>query len=586
MIQRSQLLSTQLFAFALAASIPLVGCSKEEDVSQTPVPTPTVQAKLPSGQIAQSPGNGQPVANMQNQGKGDTGVNDARETMHDMLPPDTILWMEFESFDELAKAFEMTVGESLDGVQGPSNPEAALDLLRMMGMPVDRLHRDQPFGVALSLELGVQEPKFSLMVPMSNPVKTAEELSASSPMAKAVAQGDYVLISNRTLIDSDGPTAQAFAGTRGDSLFGLRVDVARLMDRYGADFRTTMEGLKNLPALSGNGSPARQMGTNAAEKVVATLANGIKTISLRMDLGEKDFEMELLASLRSGSVLSELGSNGGQDLEGMLRYVDIQNDEFMVGVARKQAIQFLGDPIAELFDELAIQNGSDSLIPAYQAALAHITGESVNMALAMNEANGAMFINGVDSEKLLPLIETALEDHLPENDDLTLMPPRKGSNETSRFAQYDIAATVGSPMVDSFKQAFGQPRVRLRLLGQGSESMFTIGEGDTYLSRKENANPEIPGGVAWALSRVEGKNPAFVNHSLLTGGVNERVGQLLMDGLSLSTPIRTDGPKTWVTSYMAMGQTEWSMGMRVDMKALMTEMKYAMEMGAAFAQPR
>ena len=577
--------SYQLLLTTTLASITLWGCSQGEDPIQ-PVPAagPGAQPATP----ASTPGTPTPssTAAANPQAAADAAQSVGSSSLSQMIPEDTFLWVELESFDALVEAFQSTVGEAAAQAGGGSmDPEGALMLLQMMGLPTDRLVRDQPFAVALSLELGVTEPKFSAMVPMTQAPATAAQINDMGGPAKATAMGDYVVFTNRTESDMDPDMAERFAGTRGDGLFGLRVDVARLMDRYGALLEGQIAAMAAQPKSRHAQNDPLSAGAEMGMDFVMTLAKGVKTMSMTLDIDQGELIVEGAAQIRSGSKLAELGRDETVDFASLMRFVRFDQDEVVVGSMTEDTMRFLADPIVGLLDEMARSQGRNTVSSTYEQALGMIVDGRVDFAFTASENDAAAFVWGLDSTQLMPLMERVMETKVSQFEEVTMQAPRKGQDESSRFAQYDLVANEGTASLRHFEQAFGQPRLRVRMLGNLDQTMLTIGEGETFASRTAESN-DIPADVQWALSRVQNANPVMVSRTRLSGGLGERVAMSVAQGMLPAIEGSDRARDTWTTAYMAFGKTDWRMGMKVDLKALSEQMQSVMQNGAAFAQPR
>lgn len=561
-------------------ALSLWSCQPSEDPANVPVsPTPAARpaAQTPSASA-------QPTAATTESET--TGIEAVAE-LASMIPEDTFLWIELESFDAIVEAMDATVGDALQGAApGASDPESALMLLQMMGLPTDRLLRDQPFGVALSLEIGVTEPKFSAMIPMRDAEETAAQINDMGGPANAMAMGGYVVFSNRTESDSDSEMAELYAGTRNDGLFGMRVDVARLMDRYGALLEAQMMAMNAAPKSRHAQEDPLTKGAEMGMDMVMAMAKGLKTMSLTVDIDSEELIVEGSAHLRSGSKLAQFGSDETVDLAALLRFVDFDEDEAIVGSLREDSLRFLADPVVALLDDMARRAGRDTMGTAYEQALGMILDGQVDFAVTASETDAAAFFMGLDSAQLVPLLERAMESHVSQLEDLTMMAPRKGQDESSRFAQYDLVANAGTPAVRHFKKAFGQPRLRVRMLGNLHQTMVTVGEGHTFARRTTEESGSMPADVSWALERAQGTNPVVISRTRLSGGLAERLATSFAAGMVPEVEGTERARNAWTTTYMAFGQTEWRMGMKVDLKAMSEQIQSAMESGVVLGQPR
>jgi len=512
-------------------------------------------------------------------------VDDTRETLHDMVPDDTVLWLEIDSFDRLVEAFRTAAGDGPDAEASMVNPEEALAMLPMLGLPSDRLIRDKPLVVALSLELGQTQPRFSVMLPVLKPQHTAKAMNeASGGENKVMAQGDYVVLTNRSVLESRGDAGADYASVRGDALLGMRIDLARLMQRYGPQVEA---GLHAAAMGQGFGqSPSEAAGLKLGTDWLRTLTNGLSSLQVRMNLEGSNLAFESSLQLKEGSKLCEIGSDDAQDLASMLRYAHVGQDELMVGSLRRQALAFVADPLLAWYESMPETPGQASPRGAYEAALELLSGDSVDFAVVGSPQNLGVFVQGMESTSLVSFLERTLETYLTDLPDLSLMAPRKGEDEASRFAQYDWIPNTGTPAVRNLKNAFGQPRMRLRLLGHGDETMATLGEGAPFLTRTEEASVQVPTALAWAFEHAQGASPALVSHTRLSGSEFERMGSELSGGTLPGLPTNEATHDAWVTSYMAMGKNEWRMGFQVDLKDLAEQAKAVVASGAAFALPR
>ncbi|MEZ5975516.1 MAG: hypothetical protein R3E96_11950 [Planctomycetota bacterium] len=428
----------------------LIACSKEPEV---PAPAPAVQPAPAAPQAAAQAGPGSTAA-AQAPAQTKKPALPGGFSLHQFVPKDTIGWVEVESFDALVAAFQQVAGDALPKGAGPTDPEGALALLQMMGLPADRLQRDKPLALAISLELGQMEPRFTAMLPMDRAEATAEALRKMGEGTKVEVHDPYLVISNRAVLDADEDMAATLSKVRDEALFALHVDCARLMDRYGAMMEQGLQG-----QLKGAAPADMQKGAKMGVDALLALARGVRSL-VRMDVQRDVFEMTGGVRLRSGSVLTELGSDQASDLLAMLRYVDVDRDEFAVGTVRHEALRFLLDPIMELADERARSKGQASVWDAWQQGLSFFNGDSADFAMSAGAQDFGLFVQGLDSARLLPLVERQIEGHMPALPHMSLMPPRKGENEVSRFAQYDLVADAGSPAVERLRATFGQPRLR------------------------------------------------------------------------------------------------------------------------------
>ncbi|MDF1838851.1 MAG: hypothetical protein P1V35_13355, partial [Planctomycetota bacterium] len=366
------------------------------------------------------------------------------EGIHGLAPKNTVFWLEIKSFEALSSAFEETVGDSLAGMGGPSDPESALALLQLMGLPTNKLQMDQPMALALSLELGSKEPNFTAVLPMVDAQSTAKKIQAAHAELQVVARGRFVAISNAPGYRPDITLATSLQDVRRDGLLGLQVQTARLVDRFEVELD---QGLEAMLAQSTRGHSANQMqqaGALAAVEALSALSKGLKDMSFRMDLTGGELTLEGAATLRAGSRLTEFGLDDSSNLRDMLHKVNAATDELVLGTVHKNALRFLGDPLVAMYDKHAVATETEGMGNRFDQLMSMVVADSVDMAMTGNlaefETDLALFLNGVDSDLWVAQAERFVESQLMGFEELTLMQPRKGQDEDSRFAQYDLVA--------------------------------------------------------------------------------------------------------------------------------------------------
>ncbi len=546
-------------SIVLSAALAFISCAKEE-----PAAVPTKPAVAPPAKSVAKTPTAEP--------KKRTVQASGSEMIWGMAPKNTVLWVEAQSFDSLVAAFEGNAGNLLEGISGPSDPKSVLDLLQLMGLPTNKLQLDQPLALALSLELGSKEPNLTLVLPMTDSQNTAKIIEETTEDFSIIARGRFVAISNSPDYRPDITLAASLREVRGQSLLGVHVQTSRLVDRFEVELEQGLEAL--LAQASGSDSnPAKQAGTQVVVETMAALSKGVKDISFRVDLVDGLLSLEASANLRAGSRLTEFGLDDSSKLRDMLRYVSLTHDELILGTAHKDALRFLGTPLVAMYGKHAVSMETKGIEDEFEQMMGMVTGDSVDMIFAGNleeyRTDLALFVNGVDSSALVSQCERFAETHLPGLQDLTMMKPRKGMDEDSRFAQYDLVAQARSQAAEQLEHLLGSPRIRLRLLGHGNETMVTLGEGGHFQGRETEKQDPMPYNLAWAFDRIGGANPAFVSHMHAEHGYLDDLLQKLILGTELQpSKAAPNDPSTWITSYSAFGSTQWRMGVRMDLSTL------------------
>ncbi len=542
----------------LSAALAVASCTKEQPA---PVPIPTKTAPPPA---AKSTPKTQPA-----KPKRRTVQAGSNEAIYGLAPKNTVLWFEIKSFDALAAAFDETVGDSLQGMNGPSDPKGVLDYLKIMGLPTNKLQRDQPMALALSLELGSKEPDFTLLLPMEDSQNTAQLIEQSTKDFSVEARGRFVAISNSPSYHPDVTLTTALREVRGQGLLCLHVETSRLVDRFEGELEQGLDALLNQSAGPADNA-ARKAGTQVAVDTLSALSKGIKDMSFRVNLVDGELSVEATANLRTGSRLTELGLDESSNLREMLRYVSLGRDELILGSIHKNALRFLGDPLVAMYGKHAVSMETKGVEEDFEGLMDMVCADSVDLAFAGNleeyKTDLAVFLNGLDSTALVARSERLVELNLTGLQDLTLMQPQKGVDEDSRFAQYDLVAQAGSKAAEGLEHLLGSPRIRLRFLGHGAETMVTLGEGAHFQNKGEVAENRMPKNLAWALDRADGANPALVSHMQADHGqLDSMLQKLILGAESLPNRAASGSPATWITSYLAFGSTQWRMGARMDL---------------------
>ena len=562
-----------LFAAALAFS----ACAKEEPAAvpaQRTSPAPTKEVAPPA----------KPEKRTVRAGES--------ETIHGLAPKNTVLWLEIKSFDSLVQAFDELVGDSLDGLGGASDPKSALALLQLMGLPTHKLEMDQPLALALSLELGSKEPNFTLLLPMIDPQNTAKKIRATNEDLKVLARGRFVAISDSPSYRPDISLAAALRDVRGQGLIGMHVQTARLVDRFEMEVDMGLQAMLLQSSSDPKKSAAYKAGALIAVETVHALSKGLKDMSFKMDLVDGELTFEAAATLRAGSRLTEFGQDEASNLRDMLRYVNAGSDELVLGTAHKDSLRFIGDPLVAMYDKHAVAMETQGARDDFEQLLGMIVAESVDIAFTGNLAeyntDMALFMNGVDSARWVAQAERWVESQLMGLENLTLMQPRKGQDEDSRFAQYDLVAQARSETAKELEHLLGSPRIRLRFLGHGDETMITLGEGSHFQNRSSEKQAPMASNLTWALERIGSASPAVISHVHANHGYLDKFGKRMIFGAeSEDSPEAPTQEQTWVTSYMAFGTTEWRMGARLDVSAFGKSLKQASQLsGTAYAEVR
>jgi hypothetical protein len=557
----------------LASTLSFTSCTQDETAA------PPVQAAKTT---ANKPAPGVAVAKQES---ASVQVS-AGDSIHGMAPKNTVMWLEIKSFDALTSAFENAVGDSLEGLDGPSDPESALAFLQLMGLPTNKLQLDQPLALALSLDLGAKEPNFTLILPMADAPDTAKNFQETSKDMKVVGLGDFIAISNSPSYRADITLAASLRDVRRDGLLGMRVQTARLVDRFEQELDLGLRAMFAQNAAGPQLNQARQAGVMALVDTLGALSKGVKDMSFRIDLVDGQLTLEGDANLRAGSRLTEFGLDDSSDLGTLLRHVDAARDELLLGTAHKGALRFLADPLVAMYDKHAVATETEAMGNEFEQLMGMVVSDSVDLALTGNLAEYktdlAIFMEGVDSAQCVALAERFVETNLMGFQELTLMQPRKGQDEDSRFAQYDLVAQARSQMAQELEHLLGSPRVRLRFLGHGNETMITVGEGAYFQDREPTTKGPLPANLAWAFDQTNGSNPAFVSRTHAQHGYLDDLAQRVLLGTEpVSTPESSSTPSgysPWVTSYMAFGSTEWRMGARMDLKALSQQIQKAAQL--------
>ncbi|MCP5022656.1 MAG: hypothetical protein GY930_12890 [bacterium] len=542
----------------LSAALVVASCTKDQP-AQAPVPT-----KATTAPAAKSTPKTQPA-----KPKGRTVQAGSNEAIYGLAPKNTILWFEIKSFEALAAAFDETVGDALQDMNGPSDPKGVLDFLQLMGLPMNKLQMDQPMALALSLELGSKEPNFTLLLPMEDSQNTAQLIEQTTKDFRVEARGRFVAISNSPSYHPGVTVTTALREVRGQGLLCLHVETSRLVDRFESELDQSLVAL-----LAHSTGPAenevRKAGAQVAVDTLSALCKGIKDMSLRVNLVDGELSVEGTANLRTGSRLTELGLDKSSNLGEMLRYVSLGRDELILGSIHKNALRFLGEPLVAMYGKHAVSMETKGVEEDFESVMGMVCADSVDLAFAGNleeyKTDLAVFLNGLDSAALVARSERLVELNLTGLQDLTLMQPQKGVDENSRFAQYDLVAQAGSQAADGLEHLLGSPRVRLRLLGHGTETMVTLGEGTHIQNNREEKEARMPKNLAWALDCVGGANPAFVSHMQADHGYLDSMLQKLILGTEpVANEAVSEGPTPWITSYLALGSTQWRMGARMDL---------------------
>lgn len=578
-ILAAMLTRLKLTSVLLSATFVFASCANEEPAQPPTQALKSAQSKKPA------------TAPKPKQEKGTVQAGGS-ETIYGLAPKNTVFWLEVKSFEALTAAFEDTVGDSLQGMGGPSDPESALALLQLMGLPTNKLQMDQPMALALSLELGAKEPNFTAILPMADPQNTAAKLLETHKELKVTARGRFVAISNSPSYRPDITLASSLQEVRRGGLLGVQVQTARLVDRFEMELDQGLEAMLAQGQQGAGSNQARQAGVLTAVETLSALSKGLKDMSFRMDLADGELTLEAAATLRTGSRLTEFGSDDTSGLRDMLRQVNAASDELLLATARKEAIRFLGDPLVAMYGKHAVATETQGMDREFEQLMSMVVADSVDLAvtgkLAEYQTDVALFLNGMDSSLWVTAAERFVESKFMGLEELTLMQPRKGRDEDSRFAQYDLVAQARSQTAKELEHVLGSPRVRLRFLGHGDETMITVGEGAHFQNRRDGQKGPLPTNLTWALDQVQGSNPAFVAHVHAEHGYLDDLATRLLLGEDAPTGAsKTTTDTTWVTSYAAFGSTEWRMGTRMDLKALSQQMEKATQMqSAAFTTAR
>ncbi len=552
---------------ALSAALVFASCSKDESAPVPVNPGSVTTAKKTETKRVKTPAKKARKRTVQAGGS---------EMIYGLAPKNTILWLEVKSFDALVEAFEETVGDSLEGMNGPSDPQSALDLLQLMGLPTNKLQLDQPMALALSLELGSKEPNFTLLLPMSDSQNTAQLIQTTAKEFRVEARGRFVAISNAPNYRPDITLAASLGEVRGQSLLGVHVQTSRLVDRFEVEVEQSLQAMFDH-AAGPDANAARLAGAMVAVETMDALSKGIKDMSLRMDLVDGELSLEATANLRTGSRLTELGKDDASDLRAMLHYVSLGRDELILGTAHKNALRFLGEPLVAMYGKHAVSMETKGVEDDFEQLMGMVNADSVDLVFAGNleeyKTDLALFLNGVDSAALVALSERFVETQLMGLEELTLLKPRKGVDEDSRFAQYDLVAQARSQAAQDLEHLLGSPRIRLRFLGHGDETMVTLGEGAHFQNRSDKDKAPLPKNLAWALDRIGGANPAFVSHIHAEHGfLDDKLKSLVLGSESEPSKSGAQTSTTWITSYAAFGGTQWRMGARMDLSTITEQM--------------
>ncbi|MCA9000469.1 MAG: hypothetical protein KDB61_01005 [Planctomycetes bacterium] len=537
--------SLKLTPILLTAALAFSGCAQEAPTTPPAHPAGTRAAKKP---VAQAP----------KKEKGTVHASGS-ELIYMLAPKDTVVWLEVKSFDSLVEAMQGTVGDSLKALGGPADAKGALTLLQLLGVPANKLQTDQPMAVALSLELGSKEPNFTLILPMADSQNTAQALQETAADMVVTARGRFVAMSNSPNYRPDITLASNLEKVRGTELLGVHVETARLVDRFETELDASLEAMRTQASDAKDKTAAQLAGSMVAVETLGALAKGIKDLSVRIDLDGQEVTVETTANLRTGSRLTDFGMDESVDLREMLRHVNATEDEWIVGSAHKEALRFLGEPLVALYDKHAITQESKGVDDQFERWMEWISAPQVNLAitgkLAPKQTDLALFLDGVQGDRWIGQAERLVESNLVDLDQLTLMQPRKGQDDTSRFAQYDLVAQAQTPMATRLESILGSPRVRLRFLGHGDETMLTLGEGAHFQKRDAAPEGQTSPDLAWAFDRVKNLSPALVAHTHSEHGDLEAL-------LGATATPKGEGEPSWVTSYMAFGSTQWRMGAR------------------------
>jgi hypothetical protein len=509
-----------------------------------------------------------------------------------LIPESSFLYVELESIgalEELVREVMLTVAPG----QALTMPDStqALAALTAYGADPRHVQLDQPVGVALSLPQGAREPLATFILPVQSGSAFARSIRRGSGIGPVAQQGNYVGISLDPAYSTNFEKAGAFCAGMQEGLVACRVDVGKLVTRFGPMVQMGMAGVRDQLQQQAVNEPV--VGA-FIEQYVAGIGSFV-TSADRFDLvvardGAR-FEVDMSVSMKAGSALDGFGSEDGIDLRALARYVDDEDTLAILGSLDASVMERMVRPLFEALVAVAPADVRAGVLASLADFEALAGGDGLAFATVGHLAQGgvdiATFVHGVDTDECATRFQQALNSFADETEDFVALEPLLAEQDGSRFLQLDFVPAVKSltedvPLAErehALATVFGAPRMRVRMVAQDDELILSVGEGASLARKARGADAPVSPDLEHALERIGAASPAFLYRVDYRGLTTDAAGILFAElGSDPSAALqhvfeRAGETPAWATVYGAVDGRQWRMGFSFELERMLASIQ-------------
>lgn len=542
----------------------------------------------PRVQLSQSPSAGpstdqaKPSASPQLPPAGRPGSAPLAE-MRSLVPADAFLWVELESFEH-ASGLLTELSQSLGSLPIPPLG-SMLESLAPFGIDADQVRLDAPVGLALSIGID-NTPVPTFVVPVKNAASLAAKLQGAPGMPVPQTSGNAVAITLHESYTPDATHGALLSAGLAESSLGCRLYVEGLMQSFGTQIRQglAMAKVTAMPQVGANAGELSGMVASQLEQSLKILED-TRFIGFSMDLRDGQLDLSFDLDLSADSSFITESSAKATDLAKLLPFVDANDSLTILASLQQEHLTQFVQPMVDSFALATSAEQGAALRQAYAkfAEMLGPNGSSFGLTWHMDrgETDIVAVLQGVDTDATIEHAQQFLAQAESYGPGYVASAPTEASDGESRFLQVEFVPSSevlqnpdAADGLAFMENIFGSRNLLLRVVAQGDEAIFSMGQGTSLASKAARTNPEASPELDWALDRIAGRSPAVLVRLDLNRGLHG-IARVRADGpaektLSSSFDLELgieQVPHMWFTSWSVFEPRHWSGGVRFDLRA-------------------